>query len=173
MSGNDAKPRRKGARRLAELVGPVIDPVVAKRGFASADLIALWPEIVGPTHAAYTEPERIAWPRERDAGGEGRPGVLFLRVEGPRAIFVQHELPQIVERINAFFGYAAVGQVRIVQAPVTARASPGRTEARLAPAEEATLAARLDAVDDDRLRAALDRLGRGVLGSRPGRRDRR
>lgn len=172
MSGNDPKPRRKGARRLAELVGPVIDPVVAKRGFASADLIALWPEIVGPAHAAYTEPERIVWPRERDADGEGRPGVLFLRVEGPRAIFVQHELPQIVERINAFFGYAAVGQVRIVQAPVTARAPSARTEAPLAPSDEAALSARLDAVDDDRLRAALDRLGRGVLGSRPDRRGR-
>jgi hypothetical protein len=75
-------------------------------------------------------------------------------------------LPQIVERINAFFGYAAVGQVRIVQAPVTARAASTRTEAALAPSDEAALSARLDAVDDDRLRAALDRLGRGVMGGR-------
>ena len=93
MADDDGKRKRKGAVALAELVGPVIDPVVARRGFASVDLIALWPEIVGPAHAAYTEPERIAWPRETDRDGGSRPGVLFLKVEGPRAILVQHELP--------------------------------------------------------------------------------
>ena len=168
MAEDDGKRKRKGAVALAELVGPVIDPVVARRGFASVDLVALWPEIVGPAHAAYTEPERIAWPREKDKDGEGRPGVLFLRVEGPRAILVQHELPQIVERINAFFGYAAVGQVRLVQAPVAARAAAPAKPAQLGPKDEAALSERLETVDDDRLRAALDRLGRGVLGERRG-----
>ena len=164
MGDTRQKQRRKGAVALGELVGPIIDPVIARRGFATADLLAAWPEIVGPAHADCTAPERIVWPRAK--AGESPPGVLFLRVDGPRAIFVQHELPQIIERINAFFGYAAIGQVRIVQAPVAVKPAAPEAPARLAPAAEAALENRLTTVEADRLRAALARLGRGVLGAR-------
>ncbi len=67
-----------------------------------------------------TAPEKIVWPRH--ALTEDPPaGTLIIRADGPRAIFVQHELPQIVERVNAFFGYRAVAQARVVQGPVGAR----------------------------------------------------
>ena len=163
MADKERQQRRKGAVALGELVGPVIDPVVARRGFATSGLIAAWPEIVGPAFADCTAPERIAWPRTRDEAAA--PGVLVLRVEGPRAIYVQHELPQIVERINAFFGYAAIGQVRIVQAPVSERTAVAPPSPGLAPAAAAALDERLATIEDDRLRAALGRLGRGVLGA--------
>ena len=100
----------------------MIEPVTARRGFAKADLIAVWPEIAGPMHASCTAPEKIVWPRHGNADEPGA-GTLFIRADGPRAIFVQHELPQIVERVNAFFGYRAVAQARIVQGPV-GRARP-------------------------------------------------
>lgn len=164
MTDGERQQRRKGAVPLSELVGPIIDPVVARRGFATADLIAAWPEIIGPAFAACTAPERIAWPRT--VGEETAPGVLFLRVEGPRSIFVQHEVPQIIDRINAFFGYAAIGQVRIVQAPVSDGSGTPAPPPALLPAAEAALDGELGAVEDDRLREALARLGRGVLGSR-------
>ena len=52
-------------------------------------------------------------------GGKGRPGAtLVLRVDGGRSLDVQHNARQIIERINAYFGYAAVAELRIVQAPV-------------------------------------------------------
>lgn len=157
-------PQKKGARPLAEIVSRVIAPVTAERGFATADLIAAWPEIVGPAHADCTRPERIAWPRR--TGDEPAQGVLYLRVDGPRAIFVQHELPQIAERINAFFGYAAIGGVRIVQAPVAARRVAPAARAGPGPEAEAALAERLAPVPDEALRAALARLGREVLAGR-------
>lgn len=163
MSDNLPKSRRKGAVPLGELIRPVIDPVVAKRGFATADLLAAWPEIVGPAYAECSAPERIAWPR---TGDDREPGVLFLKVEGPRAIFVQHELPQITERINAFFGYRAIGQVRIVQAQIARKEARPTGPATLPAAAEAELTDRLTSVGDERLRAALERLGRGVLGDR-------
>jgi hypothetical protein len=165
MPNDTEKPRRRGAVAVGALVGPVIAPLTAKRGFATADLIAAWPEIVGAAWADITAPERIAWPR----GGseEAEPGVLHLRVDGPRAILVQHELPQILERINAFFGYRAVGSVRLLQGPVATRKAPAPlAAAALAPETEAVLKEQLSAVEDDRLKAALDRLGRGVFRDR-------
>jgi hypothetical protein len=166
MSASNGKARRRGAVALTELVGKVLDPVIAERGFASADLVAAWPEIAGGAYADWTEPERIAWPRG-EAGKEPRAGVLYLKVDGPRAIFVQHELPQIMERINAFLGYAAIGQVRIVQKPVARRRKAAAPPTRLlGPEAEAELSGALAEVADDKLRAALDQLGRGVLAKR-------
>jgi hypothetical protein len=151
---------------LAELVGRVLDPVTARRGFGTADLIAAWPEIVGARFAEFTRPERIAWPR----GGDERsaPGMLVLRAEGPRAVLVQHEVGQIVEKVNGFLGYAAVDRVRIVQAPMGAPGGPVAAAAAeaLPPDAEARLGAAIADVDDDGLRHALDRLGRGVLSRR-------
>jgi hypothetical protein len=158
-------PKRKGPLHLGEIVGRVIEPVTARRGFAKADLIAVWPEIAGPMHASCTAPEKIVWPRHAD-GDEPPAGTLFIRADGPRAIFVQHELPQIVERVNAFFGYRAVAQARVVQGPVTARTATSPPPPALDEATMRRIASETAAVEDEGLRAALERLGRGVFTKR-------
>ena len=163
MANADEKRRYRGAVPISALVGRVISPVAQKRGFAAADLIAGWAEVVGADLAEWTRPEKVVWPRG-EANSE-RPGVLTLRVDGPRAVLVQHQLGQIVERVNAFFGYAAVGHVRIVQAPLDriARNAPADDQQPLAPEDEARLRSATSAVEDQNLREALDRLGRGML----------
>jgi hypothetical protein len=160
-----APQRRKGARHLGEIVARVIEPVSARRGFARSELLAVWAEIAGPMHASCTAPEKILWPRHVE-GEEPPAGTLVIRADGPRAIFVQHELPQIVERVNAFFGYRAVAHARIVQGEVRARAAEPPPPARVDPATEHAVAAKLGDVDDEGLRAALQRLGHGVFTQR-------
>lgn len=162
MADSADKRRSRGAVPLSALVGRVINPVAQKRGLAAADLIAGWAAVVGADIAECTQPEKIVWPRGE--ANSDQPGVLTLRVDGPRAVLVQHQLGQIVERVNAFFGYAAVGHVRIVQAPLsrTNRQRPA-AERPLAAEEEARIRAATGDVDSEPLRAALDRLGRNVL----------
>lgn len=159
----DDRPRRRGPVMLSELVGKTIAPLTARRGFAAGDLIAAWPSIVGAPFTGCTRPDRIVWPR--GAANEGKAAVLIVRIDGPKAVLFQHEAGQVVERVNAFLGYAAVGQVRIVQAPVGGSGASDRKErAPLAAAEEARLGATVAAVESEPLRAALQRLGRSVLG---------
>jgi hypothetical protein len=162
MAETGDKPRRRGARKLSELVGQAIDPVIARRGFATAELIAAWEDIVGRRHAGATAPEKIVWPRR--PGDDTGQGILVIRVDGPKAVLIQHELGQIVERVNSFFGYAAIASARIVQGPVTARkvAKP-KAATPLDAGREAALSQALSGVEGDTLRAALERLGRGVL----------
>jgi len=160
-----APQNRKGPRRIADLVARVIEPVTARRGFARAELIAVWPEIVGPIHAGCTAPEKIVWPRHTD-GDDPPAGTLFIRAEGPRAVFVQHELPQIVERVNAFFGYRAVAQGRVVQGPVSTAAPESRPAPAPDLAAERRVAADVEGIEDEGLRAALHRLGLAVLTKR-------
>src|SRR5690606_12195517 len=138
--------RRRGPVKLAELVGRVIDPVTQRRGFATTGLIAAWRAVAGGRIAACSRPEKIVWPTGQAT--DSAPALLVLRVDGPRAIFVQHEAGQIVERVNAFLGYAAVDRIRILQAPLgngpapAARPAPGP----LSPAEAGRLRASLAGV---------------------------
>lgn len=153
---------RYGTVALGAAVGKALGPVTARRGFATADLIGAWDAVVGERYAGFTQPEKIAWPR----GGETRGGVLTVRVDGARAVFLQHELPQFIERINAFLGYGAIAAVRLIQRPLprpTRRAAAAPTPS----AEDvAALEAQLQTVTDPDLKGSLRRLGLGVAGDR-------
>jgi hypothetical protein len=84
----------------------------------------------------------------------------MLRVEGPIAIEIQHLSPVILERVNRFFGWRAVGRLALRHAPLARRPMP---PARPAPDPEAAarLAGTLDVADED-LRNALARLGAAI-----------
>jgi hypothetical protein len=93
-------------------------------------------------------------------GEPPEPATLILRVEGPASIEIQHQAAVILERINRFFGWQAVGRIALRQAPLTQKSKPKRPV--LDPAEAERVAASLTGVADDGLRAALGRLGAAV-----------
>ena len=75
------------SRPLADLVGPIIDPVLAKRGFGQSDVILYWDEIVGARLASMSQPVKLNWPpRPRGAGGGSAPASLVVRVESGFAL---------------------------------------------------------------------------------------
>jgi hypothetical protein len=154
------KPSRHGARPLADLLGACLTDAFRRQGFASAELVTRWAEIVGPEIAAHAEPAKVQWPRP--VGDEApAPGTLVLRVEGPAAIEIQHLAGVILERVNRFFGWQAVDRLALRQAPLSRRAK--RTTIK-PPDPEATarIAASLPEVTDEPLRQALARLGAAV-----------
>src|SRR5262249_62040795 len=109
------KPRRPPARPLSDLLRKPLNEAFAKQGFASTELVTRWAEIVGADIAAHSEPEKIQWPRP--FGDDlPEPGTLLLRVEGPTALEIQHQAGAILERVNRFFGWHAVGDLRLRQA---------------------------------------------------------
>lgn len=152
---------RNGPLPLSRLLRGTLDPLVAKRGFAAADLIASWDDIVGERYAAFTEPEKIAWPRGRDGKG-----VLTVRVDGARAIYLQHEVPQFLDRINRFLGHDAIGDIRILQRTRSPKRAARPAAAPIPADEQARLDGMLADIEGDRLREALDRLGAGIAARR-------
>ncbi len=161
MSKNSGDTKQRGPLALSTLVGRVLDPLSAKRGFANAELIAAWPQIAGPRYAETTQPENIAWPR---GPGAQDGGTLTLRVEPSVALYLQHETGQLIERVNGFLGFGAVRRIRIVQKPLERKARKRVVEApALSASEEAELDGAVAGIDHDGLRDALKRLGRGVL----------
>src|ERR1700739_1952981 len=108
------------ARPLADLVRRTFADTFARQGFASTELVTHWNDIVGAEIAAHCEPLRLKWPRRGDVDAPD-PAPLMLRVEGPIAIEIQHLSPVILERVNRFFGWRAVGRLALRQAPLARR----------------------------------------------------
>jgi hypothetical protein len=145
---------------LSQLAGKMIADVLAKQGFAQTGIVTHWNEIVGPEIADHAEPMRMIWPR-RVHEDDPDPATLVLRVEGPVALEIQHLAGPIIERVNRFFGWRAVGRIQIRQAPLTRRAAKPKPKAP-DPAVVARLAAGMSDIADDGLRDALARLGAAV-----------
>jgi hypothetical protein len=153
------KPARSYPRPLADLLHKTLHDAFAKQGFASTELVTRWADIVGTEISAHAEPEKIQWPRPYD-GKTPEPGTLVLRVEGPAAIEIQHLSGVILERVNRFFGWQAVGSLRLRQAPI--RRATRKPRAACDPEATARIAAGLIEIEDDALRDALARLGAAI-----------
>jgi hypothetical protein len=155
-----AKPGPITAKPLSVLLGDVFSDAYAKQGFAARELVTRWPEIAGREIAAHSEPLKMQWPRPVE-GQPQEPATLILRVEGPMALEIQHSSDVILERVNRFFGWSAVGKLALRQAPLSRRHRPKQTGAP-DPKAVAEVAKTLSAVEDDELRAALARLGASI-----------
>jgi len=130
-------------------------------GFVQSSVVSRWREIVGDRYASVSSPESIRFPAAKRAGG-----VLTLVVEGAHAPMMQHVAPVIVERVNRFFGYAAVERVQFKQGLVQIARSNGRAKSRTAPSSlrpiPVELGDSLRAIADPELRACLEGLARGL-----------
>jgi hypothetical protein len=155
-----SKPRPTSAKPLSVLLSDVFSDAFAKQGFAARELVTRWAEIAGPEIAAYSEPMKMQWPRPVE-GQPQEPATLVLRVEGPMALEIQHSSDVILQRVNRFFGWSAVGRLALRQAPLSRRERPKPARAP-DPAAVAKIAETLSAVEDKELRAALARLGASI-----------
>ncbi len=139
----------------------------ARYGFAYGELMGRWPEIVGEVLARHCEPERIKWPRGAGETAQKLGGTLVIRAEPGRGLDLQYQSHQIIERINQFYGYAAVTSVKVVQGQVSASKPLKNNNIPLDSKTEEALETRLASIADEKLRAALHRLGAGALAGRP------
>jgi len=153
------KSPRPFAKPLRELVGKVVGESFTRQGFASAELVTRWSEIVGTEIAAHSEPIKIQWTRSADSEAR-EPGTLVLRVEGPAAIEIQHLANVVCERVNQFLGWRAVARLALRQAPL--RRGERKTARMLDPIAAARVAATLSDIGDDDLKQALARLGAAI-----------
>jgi hypothetical protein len=155
-----SKPGPISAKPLSVLLGDVFSDAYARQGFAARELVTRWAEIAGPEIAAHAEPLKIQWPRPVE-GQPQEPATLVLRVDGPMALEIQHGSDVILQRVNRFLGWNAVGRLALRQAPLSRR---NRPKASLAPDPKsvAEIEKNLSSVEDADLRAALARLGASI-----------
>lgn len=152
------RPRGGAAKPIAELMPQIGRTAFRRFGFVQSSVVTRWPEIVGDTHARICAPEAIRFPP-----GERSEGILDLVVTPTHAPLIQHVIPEIMERVNRFFGYRAVARVKLRQGVVKPPA--GKGEAKAPPSLKPIpmeLGAGLRDIGDPELRAVLESLARGL-----------
>lgn len=153
----DDAPRSGRARAVSDLVPAVGQAAFRRFGFVQSSIVTRWREIAGERYAAVSAPESIRFPPGRKSAG-----VLSLVVEGAYAPMIQHVAPVIMERVNRFFGYAAVERVQVKQGRVQADARKARPAPPSLKAIPETMGDSVRDIADPELRAVLESLARGV-----------
>ncbi|EHH67752.1 DUF721 domain-containing protein [Gluconobacter morbifer] len=143
------QPRRNwGARQIGTFVPTLTKTAFRKKSPLLVRLMMDWENFVGLRLARQTEPRRLS------------AGTLTIACSGPIAMELQHLTPQLLERINTACGLrgeSSIQRLRIVQ-DMTAFERPARPRPKPCPVE-------VPEVEDEELRAALERLG-GHIGAR-------
>ncbi len=156
----------RGFKRTGSLLSDKIRKAGESRGFAVTRLLTHWPEIVGEDTAAIARPVKVGYGR----GGLG--ASLTLLTTGAHAPMLEMQKEGLRAKVNAVYGYNAISRIHITQTAPTGFAE-GQADFRYAPKVQAPVQPDAGAVaaaeqaatgvEDDSLRAALERLGQNVL----------
>ncbi len=152
------RPRGGPAKPISDLMPQIGRTAFRRFGFVQSSVVTRWPEIVGEHHSKVCVPEAIRFPP-----GEKEDGILQLVVLPAHAPLIQHVIPEIIERVNRFFGYSAVARVKLRQGAVKPPSDQERAKAppslKPIPME---LGDSLRDVGDPELRTVLESLARSL-----------
>ena len=152
------RPRGGPAKPIADLMPQIGRAAFRRFGFVQSSVVTRWPEIVGERHAQVCMPESIRFPP-----GEKSEGILQLVVVPAHAPLIQHVIPEIMERVNRFFGYKAVARVKMRQGEVKPPrdVEPAKAPPSLKPIPM-ELGDSLRDIGDPELRTVLESLARSL-----------
>lgn len=160
----DPARRMRGFEAASGFLRDPIRHATESRGFAVARLLTHWPEVVGQDLARMTRPVKIGY------GREGLGATLTLLVASAHAPMIQMQLPRMIEKVNAVYGYAAISRITLTQTAATGF-SEGQAEF-MWPQNAAQFAAqkigdeareKAAPIADPDLRAALEALAQNIL----------
>jgi hypothetical protein len=151
------RPRGGEARAVSDLMPEIGRAAFRRFGFVQSSVVSRWDEIVGVRYAAVSAPESIRFPV-----GKKSEGTLELTVEGAHATMMQHVLPEIIERVNRFFGYAAVARIKVRQGSVSKPVARQSVAAPILKPVPMELGESLREIGDPELFAVLESLAKSL-----------
>ena len=98
---------------IAQVIGGFSYKMVGKQAFVEADVICNWRVIVGEDTASYSKPLKIDFKKGERIGGT----LVIETLGGAFALELQLKSKFLLDKVNTYFGYEAVNNLRIVQNP--------------------------------------------------------
>lgn len=146
--------RRAGLVSFGADVRRLIAPVLGKKGFIQADILARWTDILGAELATGVQPASLSFSKTADGA--------LLRVNaysGAYAMEFNARKQQIIEKLNTYFGYRAISDIRVMQGGFTPKLPKSAPAAFLPPEKQRQIAAETADIENEALRAAATELG--------------
>lgn len=154
------RPQFRAAPNAGFAVSKIMRPLARKHGGgrSAMSLEKIWPEIMGPKWSKISSPVRFL------GGRNGR--TLIISAPGPAASLILAQSGPIMDRLNAHLGSGHISRLKVVQSRMTI---PSRTQAKrgLPPRKELELHQGLSDIKNDKLKQALEKMGRQILSKGP------
>ena len=145
-------PRLKKTVGVGTALSPLIKRSFGKRGFQNSAILTDWDMIVGKRLAKYSVAERILYKKAMRTQG-----VLHIKVFGAMATEFDHQSNLIIEKINQYMGYKAVGSIKLHHTQEIPAKSDKPKKEKTAPQTTP------DDFDEQGLRDAIEGLEEGAL----------
>ncbi|MFH1159194.1 MAG: DciA family protein [Pseudomonadota bacterium] len=149
-------------RPLSDLVPGLAKGILGRKGLLFGKLVMEWPHIVGPEMAARTVPTELRFAGKSDQKSHA---VLHLSVQSAFALEISYQKALLIERLNMFFGYPAIKDIKIIQ-QTNVMSNKKKTSASirpLTPKEEHALDGMVAEIQENDLQTALKNLGKAIL----------
>lgn len=109
-------------RPVADLVPALTKDVFGRKNMLFGKLLAEWEHIAGPEIAAQTTPLELKYSRSGGKKADGAKtdktppkATLILAVQPAFALELSYQKDLLAERLNVFFGYSAIKEIKIIQ----------------------------------------------------------
>ena len=98
----------QGIKTVGKSLPRGLKTILKKGGHNYSSMINNWTNLVGKKISD------VAYPKSIKTGKELRNGVLILNVDHGDQLFVEYSKKDIIDKINTFFGYQFIKEVRLV-----------------------------------------------------------
>ena len=98
----------QGIKTVGKSLPRGLKTILKKGGHNYSSMINNWASLVGKKISD------VAYPKSIKTGRELRNGILILNVDHGDQLFVEYSKKDIIDKINAFFGYQFIKEVRLV-----------------------------------------------------------
>ena len=98
----------QGIKAVGKSLPQGLKTILKKGGHNYSSIINNWVDLVGK------KVSNVCYPKSIKTGRELKNGVLFLNVTHGDQIFVEYQKNDIIDKINTFFGYKFIKEIRLV-----------------------------------------------------------
>ncbi len=164
---NTSYPNRP--RLLGALMPALTKDIFGAKNQLFGKMIAAWPQIAGAEMAALTVPLDLKFQRSPKNADKKNPGnakaVLHLAVQSAYALELSYQKTLLIERLNMFFGYAAISDIKIVQHSevMNNKFTTPPPRRPLSPEETTKLGDMVAGIQEKDLQTALENLGKAII----------
>lgn len=154
-------------RPLSDAVTKVTGKTFSRKYVALGRILSQWTDIVGKDFASKAQPVKIHYRyKKKDKAKKEKPqATLEIATSSADATVMHYQKDVILQRINQIFGDEWITSIRFVTTPANRSPIPRRLKERLSLSDEKKnyLSSALENIQDEEMKARLERLGAGIL----------
>ena len=152
-------------KKIGETLSKVNKKYSSKFGKSEFLIMSKWPQIVGTFFADHSEPDRVSRVTEEfnELDEPIFKNFLHVKVSPAAAVEFQHYKDTIIEKINSFFGYKAIADLRLQQNYIPkAKVNHKLNEMKISEEEKEIIKNEIDVIHDEELQKSIVNLGASI-----------